>query len=149
MNDAITRWLFLIHLATTFFMIGLIWFVQVVHYPLFARTGITEFPQYERNHTTATTWVVGPPMLLEVCSALLLLWFRPTGISILQCVLGLALLGVIWGSTLVFQIPCHDVLCKGFDATVHKRLVSTNWIRTAAWSLRGVLVLTMAWSMSL
>ena len=31
--------LLLLHAAATLFMTGLIWFVQVVHYPLFARVG--------------------------------------------------------------------------------------------------------------
>ena len=32
------------------------------------------------------------------------------------------------------------------DAAVLKRLVRTNWLRTAAWSLRGLLVFWMVWS---
>ncbi len=58
MNDPLVRLLFLLHLATTFFMLGVIWFVQVVHYPIFAKTGSTEFSGYEQTHTTLTTWVV-------------------------------------------------------------------------------------------
>ena len=31
--------LLLLHAGATFFMCGLIWFVQIVHYPLFAQVG--------------------------------------------------------------------------------------------------------------
>jgi len=148
MNDSLVRLLFLMHLASTLFMVGLIWFVQVVHYPLFAQTGTSAFTQYEQTHTRLTARVVAPIMLVEVGSGLLLLWFRPSPISNLQCVTGLILLGVIWLSTLFIQIPCHDELSKCFDPVVHRRLVSTNWLRTAVWSLRGLLVLWMVWSMT-
>jgi hypothetical protein len=148
LNDPSIRLVFLLHFASTWFMVGLIWFVQIVHYPLFARTGTAEFPVYEQTHSAWTTWVVGPPMLVEGITALLLLWFRPAGISTLAIVIGLGLLGVLWLSTAFLQVPCHELLARGFDPVVHQRLVSTNWIRTLAWSLRGLLVLWMAWAIA-
>jgi hypothetical protein len=121
-------------------MLGVIWFVQVVHYPLFAKTGRADFRSYEQRHTSLTTWVVAPPMLVEGITALLLFWFRPTGVSTWQLSIELAILAIIWLSTSLFQVPCHNVLSQGFEPVVHQRLVRTNWIRTAAWSLRGLLV---------
>jgi hypothetical protein len=56
------------------------------------------------------------------------------------------LLAVIWISTAFVQVPCHEQLSQGFDKAVHQRLVWTNWLRTAAWSLRALLVLWMAWA---
>lgn len=146
MNDAPTRLVLLGHLASTLYMTGLIWFVQVVHYPLFAWTGRAESSAYEQRHTALTAWVVAPPMLLEGATALLLFWFRPAGASTWQLLTGLALLAVVWLSTALLQVPCHELLSREFDPEVHGRLVSTNWIRTSAWSLRGLLVLWMAWN---
>ncbi|MEM6553254.1 MAG: hypothetical protein AAF750_14150 [Planctomycetota bacterium] len=56
---------------------------------------------------------------------------------------GLGLLAVVWGSTVLLQIPLHQRLCEAADAGAAERLVGTNWVRTAAWSGRGVLVLGM------
>lgn len=145
MNNPLVRLLFLTHLGSSLYMVGLIWFVQVVHYPLFARVGGAEFAAYEQRHTVYVTWVVAPAMLIEAATAVLLFWFRPTAVPSFILWTGLALLGVIWLSTALLQVPCHDVLSRGFDSLVHQRLVSTNWLRTSAWSLRGVLVLWMAW----
>ncbi len=144
MNESLPGLLLLSHLAATLLMLGVIWFVQVVHYPLFAKTGGADFRAYEQRHTSLTTWVVAPPMLVEGITALLLFWFKPPGVSSWQLAIGLALLSVIWLSTAFVQVPCHNVLSGGFDLVVHQRLVRTNWIRTAAWSLRGLLVLWMA-----
>lgn len=146
MNDPLIRLLFLAHLGSSLYMMGLIWFVQVVHYPLFARVGNLDFPSYEQRHTSLTTWVVAPPMLIEAATAVLLIWFRPMSVASWSLWTGLGLLGVCWLSTAFIQVPCHELLSKVFDPIVHQRLVSTNWLRTAAWSLHGGLVLWMAWS---
>ena len=126
-------------------MTGVIWFVQVVHYPLFGGVGAGEFRAYEQRHAALTTWVVAPPMLVEAATALLLFRFRPAGVSTWQVSAGLGLVAVVWLSTAFLQVPCHDRLSRGFDPAVHARLVSTNWLRTAVWSARGVLVLRMGW----
>ncbi|MEY3143835.1 MAG: hypothetical protein RLY21_2328 [Planctomycetota bacterium] len=131
--------------AATFFMTGLIWFVQIVHYPLFAAVGSTEFPAYSRLHQSLTTFVVGPPMLVEAITAGLLVFARPTGVAAWLAWSGLALVGVIWLSTALLQIPAHGRLASGFSAETGALLVSTNWIRTVAWSLRGAVVVAMLW----
>lgn len=122
-------------------MTGVIWFVQIVHYPLFAGVGERDFAPYEARHTWLTGWVVAPPMLLELATGAALLWRRPEVVPWQEVIFGFALLGVIWLSTYLLQIPRHSVLGKGFDAAAHRGLVLTNWLRTLAWSLRAGLVL--------
>lgn len=133
----------LAHLAATLYMTGLVWFVQVVHYPLFGAVAPEGFRSYAAGHVRRTNWVVGPPMLAEAACALLLVGLRPAGVPPLALAVGLVLLGVIWASTLALQVPRHARLQNGFDAEVHHQLVRTNWIRTAAWSARAVLALAM------
>ena len=132
-------WLLAVHTAATLFMTGLIWFVQVVHYPLFGQVGCAGFPTYERLHSRNTAWVVGPPMLVELGTAILVA--MTVGGTLASS--GLALVAVIWGSTWMLQVPAHTRLARGFDAATHCRLVRTNWVRTAAWSLRGVIAMVM------
>jgi len=133
----------LAHIAATWMMVGLIWFVQIVHYPLFARVGTNLFAEYEIAHSRWTTWVVGPPMLVEAATALVLLLGKPERISSVHLWLGSILLLIIWLSTAFLQVPQHESLTRGFAADAHRFLVTSNWIRTVAWTLRGVLVLTM------
>ncbi len=135
--------LVLSNLLATFYMIGLIWMVQIVHYPLFAKVGPEQFVGYQTSHQSLTSLVVGPPMLIELLSAVGLIWYRPAGITDWPVVTSLALLVIIWLSTMLIQVPCHEQLTRGFDASVHRWLVVSNWIRTAGWSLRGVLAVWM------
>lgn len=133
----------ILQLASTLFMVGLIWFVQVVHYPLFDGVGQNAFQAYALNHNRLTSWVVMPPMFIELATSMALVWFRPAGVRLRQVIIGLVLLTVIWLSTFLVQVPQHTVLLRGYDADAHQVLVATNWIRTIAWSCRGLLVFWM------
>jgi hypothetical protein len=139
--------LLLLHAAATLFMAGLIWFVQIVHYPLFAALPDAAAAPYCREHARRTGWVVGAPMLVEAVAAVLLALVPPPGISRAVALAGLVLLGAIWLSTAVWQVPAHRQLGEGHDLAAHRRLVArlvaTNWVRTAAWSARGALALAM------
>ena len=135
--------LLLVQVAATLMMAGVVWFAQVVHYPLFDRVGTASFQAYETDNMRLTNYVVGPLILIEGVTAVALFWLRPEGVSFVQAVLGVALLFVIWLSTFSLQVPMHRVLTRGFDPSAHQKLVVSNWIRTIAWSFRGILVLWM------
>ena len=135
--------LLLAHATATLLMTGVIWFVQVVHYPLFALVGPAAFARYEQLHAARTTWVVAPLMLAELATAVLLLTRPDDRLPAWMPVTGLVLLAVIWGSTFLLQVPRHDVLAAGFDAGAHQALVASNWIRTTARTLRAGLALWM------
>jgi hypothetical protein len=132
---------FLAHLFSTLFMVGVIWFAQMIHYPLLGRVGKEVFVEYEKENTRRTGWVVIPAMAMELITALLLLWRQPDGLLSLYAWLNAALLAGIWVSTFTLQAPYHNLLVKRFNPAVWRSLVRTNWIRTAAWTLRSILLL--------
>ncbi|MBA4016099.1 MAG: hypothetical protein C0483_02815 [Pirellula sp.] len=121
-------------------MTAIIWFVQIVHYPLLANVGTDEFCRYTQRHQVLITWVVGPPMLVEVASAGMLLIYAPLLLTSPLYATALALLFLIWISTAVLQVPLHAKLCRSRDERNIRRLVLTNWIRTIAWTGRAVLL---------
>ena len=140
-HRAMIRVLVLANLAVTLYLVGLIWFVQMVHYPLFDGVGAGGFALYEARHARWTGVVVAPAMLVELATAVLLVWRRPAGIPRWAMPLGLAGVLALWGVTFGVSVPQHAVLAGGFDAEAHRVLVSTNWIRTALWTARGGLML--------
>jgi len=129
-----------LHTAVTFFMVGLIWFVQIVHYPLMGCV-VGNFAAYEAKHTQRTGWIVGPVMTLEAITAGVLTYSPPPGVAPQVTWFGLGLVLIIFASTVLVQVPCHRQLTLAFDAHVHRRLVSSNWIRTIAWTARGAVAL--------
>ena len=124
-------------------MIGLIWFVQIVHYPLFGYVGSKEFETFHEHHKTLITPVVGFVMIVELVTTGILIFQIPVGMPNWTVIVGIILIGVIWISTLFLQIPYHNKLSSKFDKNVLMMLVNTNWIRTICWSLRGIIVLIM------
>ncbi len=132
-----------VHAAATWTMVGVIWFVQLVHYPMLDRAGSAGFAAYQRENTRRTSWVVILPMAIEALTAVALALRPPAGVPRAAAWAGLALVAAIWLSTALLQVPRHRRLESGYDAVSHRGLVGTNWIRTAAWSARGGLVLWM------
>ena len=125
-------------------MTGLIWFVQVVHYPLKALVGHDAFVEYQAAHVQRTGWVVGLPMIMEAASgAAILVYFDPNQHSVLMWA-GMLLLVKVWLVTAAFSVRAHHQLSTGFDRGAHSMLVRTNWMRTAGWSLRSALVIWYA-----
>lgn len=137
----VSRALLLAQLATTLPLAGLIWTIQLVHYPLFARVGAENFAAYHAEHAQRITWIVAPLMLVELAAALA--WIRwpferaPSWLAPAMA----ALVGVAWITTAFASVPAHAQLELGFVRGAFERLVATNWARTAAWTLRaGLLV---------
>ena len=138
-----------VHAFAAVYMCGLIWFVQVVHYPLHGMVGTDSFVRYQAAHVRRTAWVVIGPMLVELFSALLLIACIPKEKYYALPIVGGLLLLKAWVGTALLSVPAHRKLEQGFDDKAHLRLVSTNWVRTFAWTVRaplaiGILILTAA-----
>ena len=118
-------------------MTGLIWFVQIVHYPMLARYPAAMFPGIAREHCDRTGFVVGPLMLVEAASGGLCLL---AGVGEPVFLLSLGLLALIWLSTAAVQVPLHRRLLREWDPRAAGRLSRTNWVRTVAWTLRSACV---------
>lgn len=129
-----------LNLLSTWYMVGLIWMVQLVHYPLFAKVSAENYVEYQQLHERYITPVVGVPMIIEIVTAILMVSYLPKGNVAGYAWAALILLIIVWLSTAFLQVPCHGKLNVAFDSEVHRQLVNSNWIRTVCWTLRGLLV---------
>lgn len=128
-------------------MTGLIWMVQIVHYPLMARVSPDTFTAYEAAHQKRIGPIVGPAMLIELISALWLILQPDPLLPTHLAWISLALLILIWLSTAALQIPLHRRLALAYNEQHLGQLVRSNWIRTVLWSARSILLLAaiMLW----
>ena len=129
-----------VHAAVTCFLAGLIWVIQLVHYPLFDHVDRQRFVAFEGAHSRRITWIVAPAMGLELITGAWLPWAVGPGPERTLLLVGAGLIALVWLSTALVQVPCHARLARGFDASAHRRLLRTNVLRTAAWSARAVIV---------
>ena len=129
-----------LHAAVTWFLAGLIWVIQLVHYPMLQFLDRAGFQRGHAFHTTAISFLVGPAMLLELAIAVWIAWRR--GPSQWPSSAGLALVALIWGVTFLVMVPLHERLQNGgFEQDTHAALCRWNWVRTAAWTARGLIAL--------
>lgn len=129
--------------AATAIMVGVIWFVQHVHYPLLATFGVDRAGAVAIDHQRRTGHVVGLPMAVEGVSTLALLVTRPEGVWVGWPWVGAVLLAVALGSTVALSVPLHARMAADPQPDTGRRLVVTNWPRTVAWTARGIVCIVM------
>jgi hypothetical protein len=133
--------LFHLHFFAVSFMTGVIWIIQLIHYPSFRDISPERFSQFHQFHSSQITWVVGPVMMIQLLTAVGLVSVRPSFVSALMSGAFLGLSAAVFFVTAFFSVPAHQELSLGFQDGPHQTLVVTNWIRTVLWSAHSVLCL--------
>ena len=128
------QFLIILNLSITLMMLGIIWFVQLIHYPLFSYADLENFKVFHSQHTRRITLLVAPLMISEAFIASLVLITMPT----LTSFLGISILVFIWACTFFIQVPIHNKLNNQFDSKLFHHLLKSNWFRTIGWSIRTV-----------
>ena len=124
---------------STSVMVGVIWVIQLLHYPAFHFISDQKYIEFQHFHMKRISIIVIPAMLIELASALLLAYFFRSSQTIILLVL---LLGV-WATTFIFFTNMHHKLTIGYDRRIVDRLIKINWSRTALWSLRLIILLSI------
>ena len=129
-----------IYFASSFFMTGLIWIVQLVHYPSFKYVDPKEYTSFQLFHMKAITVVVMPVMLIELFTILILSYSHLNLFNLIN----LGLLALIWLNTFFWNVPLHQKLIQKKDQFLIKKLVISNWPRTFIWSVKSLYLLFFA-----
>ena len=124
-------------------MFGVIWMVQIVHYPLMRFVSGEQFARFETAHRVRISWVVGPLMAVEGVCVLAFLFAPPAGLPWWLPWAGAGAEAIAIGTTAFVSAPLHEKLNAHFDPATLNRLVATNWIRTIAWTCRAGLAIAM------
>jgi hypothetical protein len=130
----------LLNVVATIYMTGVIWLVQIVHYPLFGAVGAAEFAAYEARHRRRIVPVVLPMMALELITAAWLALHGVPGVDGRWFAVGFLLCLLLAASTFLVQMPLHQRLERNFDPVAMRALIVTNWVRTSLWTIRTILV---------
>lgn len=126
------------NLVSAWMMTGVIWFVQVVHYPLLALVPVEAAREAALEHQPRTARVVGLPMAVEGVTTLWLMLDRPAGVDWWLAWAGGACVAVALLCTVLLSVPRHARMAERPDAAVGRELVLTNWPRTVAWTAHGI-----------
>ena len=132
--------LILLNFAVAAYLAGLIWTVQVVHYPSFGRVPKEAWAGFHAAHTRRMGYVVMAPMVLELALAIWLAWAGRAALPGGAGWWSLGLVALVWAATFFISVPFHNRLETGFDYIAIDGLTRTNWLRTLAWTARVVLL---------
>ena len=126
-----------VHFLSTSLMVGIIWVIQLLHYPTFHFIKESNYVEFQHFHMQRISFIVVPVMILEFLSAFMLAYYIRSNMLIL-C---LIILLVIWLVTFVFFTKLHQRLLDGYDKSIVDKLVQINWSRTVLWSLRLIILI--------
>ena len=127
-----------IHLIFTSIMVGVIWVIQLVHYPSFHFIKPDMYTVFQKFHMEKISIIVMPIMIAELITVLLLLYNKDSKNTLI--IISFILLIMIWGITAVFFSGVHNKLITGYQETIVNNLVVMNWIRTLLWTMRLLLL---------
>ena len=128
-----------VNFISTSVMVGVIWVIQLLHYPSFHFINEKKYIEFQHFHMQRISFIVIPAMLIELASALLLAYFFRSSLTIIL----LALLLGVWAVTFIFFTNMHQKLTNGYNKSIVDRLIQINWSRTILWSLRLIILLSI------
>jgi len=135
--------LLLLWAALVFWVLGQIWLVQIVIYPLFAQVGAAEYVGYHRFYSRRIPLSVIIPGFASFLLPVPLALFGPVvplWMSVANIAAGVAGLLV----TVLLEIPRHSRLEKGGrNETTIAELIRYNWPRTLSISSQAVIAFLM------
>ena len=126
------------HLIFTSIMTGVIWVIQIVHYPSFHFIDKELYTAFQKFHMNKISIIVIPIMLAELVTGMMLFLDKSSKSPFL--IISFVILVLIWLITGVFFTKAHNELIAGYQELVVNQLVAMNWIRTLLWTLRLLLL---------
>ena len=126
------------HLIFTSIMTGVIWVIQIVHYPSFHFIEKELYTAFQKFHMNKISIIVIPIMLAELITGMMLFLDKSSKSPFL--IVSFVILILIWLITGVFFSKAHNELMTGYQELVVNQLVVMNWIRTLLWTLRLLLL---------
>jgi hypothetical protein len=140
----LSHWFLLLWSVVIFYVLGEIWFVQIVVYPLFARVGEGEYVEYHRFYSSRIPLPVILPGFASFLVPVALVFLRPESVP-LSLALANAACGIVGLIvTVALEIPRHARLEKdGKQDVLIRELILFNWPRTLSITASALLTLLM------
>ncbi len=135
----------LFHAFATWLMIGMIFFVQVVYYPLYKRLK-KHLTTFEKKDLIHMGYLVGPTLMIELVSGVVVLFALDKSITYrILAYINVTLLVSVWIVSIIIKCRHRSSKKTLMFLRFHHMLLTSNWIRTTIWGIRGVVVLFMVY----
>jgi hypothetical protein len=125
-----------IHIVATAIMVGVIWVIQLVHYPSFYFIKQKNYKSFQNFHMKNITYIVFPIMSIELFSGFFLVLIFEDSKILSVLYFSLFFLLSNWALTGIIFTRLHSELLEGYNKLIIKNMIKWNWIRTLFWSIR-------------
>jgi hypothetical protein len=116
--------------------------LQMQHYSLYPLINPANFLNYIKGNNKAALFPAILPGLTNIVLSIILVIKKPETVSSMFVYIGLTMNLIAIASTVIWQARIQGQMAHtGFDATKIQTLISTNWIRTIAYSINGIMSL--------
>ena len=133
--------LVVIHFLSTSLMVGVIWIIQLLHYPAFHFIDKANYSAFQDFHMNRVSYIVVPIMITELASGALVVLILP---KFFLFNISMVILAIIWIITFLFFTKLHQSLTFGYNEASVNKLVRLNWFRTVLWTVRILILFMMS-----
>lgn len=123
-------------------MTGVIWFAQVIQYPLLRLVDKSRYKEYYEIHLNRIVWMVLPVIVLQLATAAYLfvderfpMWF--SGMLVAYSLFN-------FGFTAFISVSIYREMAFSYSDELIDRLLTQNWARTIVWTLHSFSILISA-----
>ncbi len=143
--------IFIIHVLVCIMVTAIMWYLQVVHFPMLRFIGTDRYELYYHELKMKNTLLFFPLFSLEIFTSIALLLsftmvsdFNPA-VQNQFFLVGFSLILLFILHLVNFQLirPLLSSLHTDVDEKKHKRLLRLQWIRTLGWTSRFIMLLSM------
>ena len=130
---------FILHISifSNLIMIGVSLITHYVTYPSFALIHEKLFNRFHNRYSNIMLIIVGPIMIFEFISTLILSFTYFNLLTLISFILVL----LIWFLTFFLIVPIHNKLELNLNKSLNKKLISYNGARTMIWIIKFILLL--------
>ncbi len=140
MNASSHSLILVLFIGLSLYNMGNMMSLQLQHYSLYPLIDPANFLNYIRGNNKAAILPAIMPGLTNMVLGVLLVLKKPETVSPSFAYLGLAMNLIALASTFIWQARIQGQMAHtGFDAMKIQTLITTNWIRTIAYSVNGIM----------
>lgn len=136
-----------LYLTFVFFAVfnaGCMTTLQLQHYALYPLVGKESFAKYMEANNRAATIPAVIPAIVALLLSIVIAVRPPSFIAVGEVALLIALNVIALISTFVWQRPLQSTMAqRGYDETITRRLIATNWLRTIAFLINAILAVAV------
>jgi hypothetical protein len=129
----------IVRLVFTSALAAVIWFAQLVHYPLYREVPESAFAAYHRRHLRRARLTLALPIAVETVTAIALVRTVPRGDARILAWLGLCLLVLGLALTATLLERSYRRLTYRFEQSSLGSLLRWNLLRAVIWSSNVVI----------